>query len=105
MKSLGRTLVAVGAAAALCIGVPVNAQAAEGTFTYISNNQEHTLENPENDRCYDLGRGVTELYNDTDTEVAVFLGAGCQDGVETVGAGGSSTGGGIGSVSFPDDAE
>ncbi|MFJ7275679.1 hypothetical protein [Kitasatospora sp. NPDC098663] len=103
MKSLGRTLVTVGAAVVLCIAVPSNAQAAEGTFTYISNNQEHTLENPEGDRCYDLGRRVAELYNDTDAEAAVFLGAGCQDEIGTIRAGGSSAQSGIGSVSFTDD--
>ncbi|MEV7940948.1 hypothetical protein AB0O82_33065 [Kitasatospora sp. NPDC088264] len=103
MKSLGRTLVTVGAAAVLCIAVPANAQAAEGTFTYISNNQEHTLENPEGDRCYDLGRRVTELYNDTDAEATVYLGAGCRDEIKTIRSGGSSTQSGIGSVSFTDD--
>ncbi|MFF3111045.1 hypothetical protein ACFVSN_17860 [Kitasatospora sp. NPDC057904] len=100
MKNFRRTLATGAAVVALCIGFPTNAHATDGTFTYISDNQEHYLDNPGNGRCYELGGEVTELYNDTDAEATVFGDAGCQDAVDTVGPGGASAGGGVGSVRF-----
>ncbi|MEU8517756.1 hypothetical protein AB0C76_40220 [Kitasatospora sp. NPDC048722] len=100
MKNFGRTLATGVAVVALCIGFPANAQATDGTFTYISDNQEHYLDNPGSDRCYELDGDVSELYNDTDAEAAVFRDAGCEDAIDTVGPGGASAGGGVGSVRF-----
>ncbi|MFC9651169.1 MULTISPECIES: hypothetical protein [unclassified Streptomyces] len=73
MKSLGRTLVTVGAAAVLCVGLPLNAQAAEGLLFYTSEYGPIVLENPTDGLCYSVG-SARDPQNSTD-RVATFYSA------------------------------
>ncbi|MCL7375706.1 hypothetical protein [Streptomyces sp. 35G-GA-8] len=71
MKSLGRTLVTAGAAAVLCIGFPLSAQAAEGLFFYTSEYGPIVLENPADGLCYSVG-SARDPQNSTDRVAIVY---------------------------------
>src|SRR3954467_11440100 len=72
----GKVLVAAGAAAVLCIGLPLNAQAATGSFEYTTDYGQatKTLSNPNDGQCYTVGgRTQGEFKNNTDRDVLLYV--------------------------------
>ncbi|MEU0281387.1 hypothetical protein ACIOGX_23900 [Streptomyces sp. NPDC088147] len=102
MKIVGRALSAVGVAVALGVGFPLNAQAAQGSFSYHTKpgNLQLVLDHPRDNQCYSVGRagGLTE--NNTNREAELYSGRTCSGSVESMHSGESRTVGQFASVKF-----
>ncbi|MFJ1749816.1 hypothetical protein ACIOJD_26745 [Streptomyces sp. NPDC088116] len=93
MKIVGRALVAAGAAVMLGVGFPLNAQAAQGSFSYHTKpgNHQAFLNNPQDQQCYTVGRagGLTE--NNTNRDAVLYSHRNCSGSAVTMHPGDSRT--------------
>ncbi|MGC5401803.1 hypothetical protein ACPXCP_39450 [Streptomyces sp. DT20] len=99
MKTLGQALISVGAAATLLFGISTSAHAAEGQFHYGKPQGLEILENPQNNRCYNLG-GSNGAINATDATAVLYDRGGCRDEVGALPPGEQQGGAAFSSVKF-----
>ncbi|MGW6710526.1 hypothetical protein ACWGDE_37325 [Streptomyces sp. NPDC054956] len=79
VKSAVRTTVTLGAALVLFTGVSGSAHAAGGEFRYVNVNQDDfTLENPENRTCFLLLSGARRAENTTNARATLFAERDCE---------------------------
>ncbi|TFI27146.1 hypothetical protein [Streptomyces sp. 4R-3d] len=79
MKIVGRAFAAAGAAVALVVGLPLNAQAATGTFMFHTQpgGVPQILNNPADGQCYTLRGANGAVQNSTNRAAELYSGRRC----------------------------
>ncbi|MEU6718689.1 hypothetical protein ABZ897_45105 [Nonomuraea sp. NPDC046802] len=103
----GRTAAVIGsiiASATLTLAVPGAAHGATGTFTYTdARNVQRSLNNPLDNRCYNIGRAYDPVTNNTDRTAELYANRGCSGDVQVIAPNGSADDAAFQSVMFTDD--
>lgn len=85
LARLGRLSLTVGTAAVLVTGLATNAQAASGTIRYFSaGGQEFDITNPPDNVCLTLQVRATNVTNETNKRVSIYLDTSCNTFVTTL---------------------
>ncbi|WP_328303346.1 hypothetical protein OG389_35625 [Streptomyces sp. NBC_00435] len=85
LARFGRIGLTVGTAAVLVTGLATHAQAAAGTIRYFSPaGQEFDIANPPDNVCLTLQIRATNVTNETDKRVSIYLGTSCNTFVTTL---------------------
>ncbi|MFD7260488.1 hypothetical protein [Streptomyces sp. NPDC059874] len=88
LTRLARLGLTAGTAAVLVAGLATNAQAAAGTIRYFNfSGQEFRIADPPDNVCLALQIRATNVTNETNKRVSVYLGTSCNTFVTTLAPG------------------